>query len=411
MLQISDRLDYKNLFFCYVVAFPSIHVLLNNFLSCLISGMQGVVTVLLYFFLILIIIKILPLILQSIGIGDFIFYLAFILIFVLSMLYPKSNTVLYTTVAVDIFTNCLCFYFGIKILDINDKLIFYMRMFAYIMIVSIFTEVIFFNSTSMDGQYSQYNGYVCLNVTALLMLPLLYNRKITDIVGLIFCGIGVIIFGARGPLVLFVVAIAVALCIYVWQENRKKQLVMFFGIAGTVFALLLDEIMSFFRVYIENSSFSTRNIDMLLNDSMFTDTSRMQIYEYAWGYCREHVFIGCGVLNDRILIQNKFQFDSAIGSYPHNIFLELMMQFGWVLGIIVFLILIFYIISTWISITDNKEKILFAEILVVGGFPLLFSSSYLSYAMFYALIGFCSRIKDRRIKLVVNKELHIHQRT
>lgn len=85
---------------------------------------------------------------------------------------------------------------------------------------------------------------------------------------------------------------------------------------------------------------------------------------------------GHGIFGDRYFLD---------GTYAHNIFLEVWLDFGIILGTLVLLFLIVFITKTFLRSNDKKLFLLFFSL---GFMPLLVSGSYLISIMFSILIGF-----------------------
>ena len=145
---------------------------------------------------------------------------------------------------------------------------------------------------------------------------------------------------------------------------------------------------------------STRNFTQLAQGTFLSNTSgRDPIYDYAWNYIGDHWLWGTGVVNDRVWINNAVMMEtSAIGAYPHNIFIEWMMQFGLVAGVCICILFLLQAGKYAFGQYDKKFKTIFLIILATGCFPLFFSGSYISYPLFYAALGICRGYKRHRTK-------------
>ena len=74
-----------------------------------------------------------------------------------------------------------------------------------------------------------------------------------------------------------------------------------------------------------------------------------------------------------------------LGWYPHNIFLELWVQFGVVLGTLLILLLLGVILRAFIVPVEFDRRALILVFVGLGLMPLLFSASYLSWPPFFGL--------------------------
>ena len=135
--------------------------------------------------------------------------------------------------------------------------------------------------------------------------------------------------------------------------------------------------------------------------------------EYAFNYATNNVIRGTGLINDRILLYNSLSVDTnktVFGYYCHNIFLEKLMQFGLIPGILFCGAMIYVIIKQFIIRASDDDKGIMIILLTVGLLPLLVSYSYLSYQYYYLFIAFAVKRltygkKSRSSFTVSNKAL------
>ena len=143
-----------------------------------------------------------------------------------------------------------------------------------------------------------------------------------------------------------------------------------------MFAIFKSAILVFIGNMLTAFSIDSRNFSFLIGGNLLDSGSRVELYKDAI----KHVgVLGKGVLGDRVLLD----------IYPHNIFLELLIHFGYVLGFALCVALIIVIVK---SLFEKKRPELFFILLLLpcGFFKLLVTGSYLNQEpAFYALLGFC----------------------
>ena len=78
-----------------------------------------------------------------------------------------------------------------------------------------------------------------------------------------------------------------------------------------------------------------------------------------------------------------------LGTYPHNLFLELLLQYGWVIGLFLCVLLLVLLVKALLK--KNRPEFVFIVLLLpCGFFKLMVTGSYLNQEpAFYALLGFC----------------------
>ena len=150
-----------------------------------------------------------------------------------------------------------------------------------------------------------------------------------------------------------------------------------------------------------NMNMSTRTVSLMTDETVFDDDARARLNQVGIGRIQENPVIGTGMVNDRIYIRDALSAStSAHGWYPHNFFIEVLMQFGCVLG----LILLFYFFRLLFRTYKNSPSTDARAVLLIfiGAyfFPLMFSGSYLEWNGFYALMGICGAILVSRKQMV-----------
>lgn len=127
----------------------------------------------------------------------------------------------------------------------------------------------------------------------------------------------------------------------------------------------------------------SHSIELIASGSLFSDNIRMDLYGLLisavivnpWGY---------GVFADRILIPQSHLFWEI--TYAHNILIELCVDFGFFIGVFVFILLIVLIVrALWKC--DSDVKVMVLALFCVSFLKLLVSSSLWQEQMFYALLG------------------------
>ena len=107
---------------------------------------------------------------------------------------------------------------------------------------------------------------------------------------------------------------------------------------------------------------------------------RNNVFEYMGDYIKSNPF-GYGFLGDRVILAN------INASYPHNFFYEIVLQFGWIIGGLVSIYIVYKLIrhlvfSTGKSVFESPIDITFA----IGFVKLLMSGSYIWESLFAIMI-------------------------
>lgn len=209
------------------------------------------------------------------------------------------------------------------------------------------------------------------------------SYKKEDLILLILDLILILSGGRQSFLIVFVSCFALYLF-----DNRKKTKKMLILISIISVAVLMF-FMEFYTVLFQgmNHLFQTFGIEVdlleqLANNKLFDTSTRNIIYQYAIDSIRETGTKISGLFADRYYIR---QFARWI-AYPHNLFLELWMDFGTVLGTIIGLILVQKVLKhVFIGGEERRRLCIVLSILVF--FRLMVSNSFMIEGYFYILLG------------------------
>lgn len=388
-LRNKHKIEYDNLFFCLSIAFPSVVSLVCQTIRKFIGNTKSLDTLILYGIFAWVIVKVLPKIVRSVNKRDLVLFFFLALAFTFSGFSTIHDVSATRQVILEILRKCVLVYFGAKLVRYSANLNKYLRASAYIIAISVFAGTFVF-ATAKEG-YSQYDGYTLLDGLMFLFVPLISERKVFDFIAAGFMLVMTLLTGARGPMLIGAMLIVSG---FLLTEQKKKynfiRYVVPLALVGIV-AKYMREILLFISTLVGDSG-SMRTINALLNNELMESDGRVWIMSCAWEYIQNHYLIGCGVVNDRVIICRAINgTKSPVSYYPHNFFLEVGMQFGFILGLALACVFLLMIVKRFLRCGGIHEKLLLIALVFAGFAPLMLSGSYLSWSMFYALIGFCTR--------------------
>lgn len=179
--------------------------------------------------------------------------------------------------------------------------------------------------------------------------------------------------GSRGALML---AIAYWFFSLFWGNLSIAKMFMFFLFAMAYF-FFFDSLIILLASFFDYIGISSRTLRLLLNDELLSyDSGRNEIYQQTWNLINKNPLFGNGVWADR----------QYLGTYCHNVFLELFLDFGY-FGAGIILIAFFtkqFKIFKKIPINYKTMYLMMLGILT----PLLVSSSYLTSFNLGMFLGF-----------------------
>ena len=380
----KKKIEFENLFFCLSMMYSSVVYLFTQTVRKVFGSTKSLDTLLIYGLMMIVVIKVLPCILRSINKID-LFLIWFLTAgFCVSLIYPNSDLGMTIAVITEILTKCIVAYFGAKLVRVTPRLFIYMRLSSIIVLLHVLSDTYIFRAEEFAKGYSQFNGYLLLYAMGLLFVAWMSAGIKADYilvtVILVFC----LLMGARGPF-LFCALLSVYGLYY--RNKGSKHIII-----GTILLLFLCIGVSFFwkdiLVFLSSQlgdSASMRSINKLLEGEFLKDSLRMTHYSWSVEYIKEHIFWGCGLVNDRILINRAFpSLGEPIGCYPHNFFLEVGMQYGMVFGFVILILLAKKVFCQYYRYRNMTERILLISLIFMGFLPLMVSGSYLTWSAFYA---------------------------
>ena len=207
------------------------------------------------------------------------------------------------------------------------------------------------------------------------------------------------LLGSRGPVLCIVIFAAVVL----FMGKNIKRPVMFLIIAFV--ALLAIFIEDFLYIVLgwaydlaETFGLSTRVFDKYLSGDFAVSDTRIQIRNAVMHYLNENPIFGLGIYGDRRV---------AGGHYAHNILIEILGQYGYVLGSIALITIAVYVIRAYLFSRSSGDAVGVLVLMLLMGcnLKLMVSGSYLAEPFFFFLIGYCTA-QLRRKKEADRKEIH-----
>ncbi|MDJ0332960.1 O-antigen ligase family protein [Planococcus sp. S3-L1] len=198
----------------------------------------------------------------------------------------------------------------------------------------------------------------------ILALTFIRSKNFFDLLLLLFSSYTIFIYGSRGAI--FVVMI---LLIYLILFQTKKFSLIKFSFIG--FVILLVSFKNFFLEKLINwltlNDFNTYTVKRIVSNTIFESETRMQIYHSALDLIRVNPF-GYGLGADRYLLGGE-------GYFSHNIFIELILSYGVVFGLVISFFIIFVGLKMIFTVKDENWSGLFALFFLSGITMLMYSGS------------------------------------
>ena len=325
--------------------------------------------------------------------------LFFLFFFTLSILQPNVPSYL-LTIGLQLLMSCIIYLFFRALTDFKG-LIRLLRRMAPALTFSMFLLVVFF-ADKENTEYSQYTGYMVLPA-AVISVDALFDRfKFLHAANAPVALMLIFISGARGPLACILLFTAIKLILLLLTQKKWKAFIIWVGIISLPLMLFGYRLLFAVSQFIIDRGFSTRLLGFIAKNDVLDETGRDKIRNYVLSLIGQHPLTGVGLGQDRMMI-NRFLGDPislAIGDYPHNFFLELLVQYGIIVGSAVIFLFLRMIYLSFRRSPDSDSRNILLLFLAIGFFPLLFSGSYLTAPLLFAFLGFAASNMKKRTELL-----------
>lgn len=233
--------------------------------------------------------------------------------------------------------------------------------------------IAYLSGHSVFDSYNMSFSYGCL----LPMIALYYKKKPLSIAVSLILLLTVIAIGSRGAAIVFAVYILADAFI----SRSRSALLVIVAVLCTLF------ILPSFSSWLSNFGISSRTISLYSEGELLSyDAGRGEIYKAFSFDSVEHPLIGIGLYGDRYYTG---------GGYCHNVLLEICIDFGFVVGPLLMLFLLFCFAHLYFNVSMDKKRLLL-KYLCFGLMPLMASGSYLQSPYLSVLIGMSCLINNKR---------------
>ena len=385
--------DYCGLFFCLMLSIFSCRKFLQN--AAVFLGIPLFeYSVFLYYALVLFVFyKSLPEIRKRLNKLDAFLFLFLSLTFISSVLFYDSDPVLKADIFKRYFAVCCLSYFSARALELTEKNIKYMRLFAYLIMINELIQLFVFRLYPFRQNIAFFMlGKTMLSVFILLVLPIVRDTKASDCVAWVLIFFITTASGSRATFIIILATTAVA----VLYGSRSKRLIamLFFVYTGTTALFLACRekiIVTLYALYF-SLGFCCKFFVLSYQGNFINDygtEERRKIWHWCLDYISNHIFVGSGIVNERFLINDALALRvKASATYPHNFFLEICTQFGLISGLLILLVGVCVLIRSFAGSRLLLDRLFIIVLLMTSLGRLMLSGSYIQDNLFFAFMGF-----------------------
>ena len=258
-----------------------------------------------------------------------------------------------------------------------DLLCIWLDKFSLATVVLALMQYLISLRSNESPQYMVFS-YNLLFPAGYLSLRCMAKYRFYRLIGMIIGAGLILIAGCRGALVCYLIEILLFV-VFSGGIPKNRKMVVYTVMLLMIFFINFywNELISELIKILNSMGINSRTLTQLLNQTFFDDSGRSTIQETVIANIG---LLPKGLYYDRIV---------ANGSYTHNLFLEILLEYGYLLGGAIIAWLCFRMIKSVFSIKGDTAASVFMYSLVGSGFfKLMFSSSYLlNEPGFWLLIG------------------------
>lgn len=259
----------------------------------------------------------------------------------------------------------------------------------------------------VEGQYNLGFGYDVLFLFVIfIVLGKRNNKWYYCLSGIsLFC---IVVAGSRGPLL----GVGLILLLQLLDKIRKRRLferiilIVLFIVVMTIIFANFTTIMMGIAFFLQRIGISSRTIMKIISGEISDNSGRTRLYQISMDLIRTGGPFGNGIYADRVAISSLTTM--WIG-YCHQIALEILIDYGYILGSFFLLVMVRRIIK--ILFSEESEWRNLYIIFLISASQLILSGSYLFSSTFWGCfaIGVCwSERNDITLsKLLVRKRKYI----
>ena len=273
------------------------------------------------------------------------------------------------------------FILGLRIDPEEDvPLLYYMSLlniWLHFLYVLVFGE----DLSQEQSLYSGAMGRAYNLLPQLLMVTAVTFRKanLFNIVTLATGSVYLFSCGTRGAILCLFLFILISLLL---RTSGRQRLILYLLTAFAMVLVLMfyNGILLWMRSVARALGMSERIFNALQSESFFVSDSRTRLARQALEAIAARPVFGYGIAGDQAIM----------GNYSHNLLLELLVSFGLVQGILLFLYLMQLVLRSYFKAAGKWAKELVVLLFCGTIVKLFISSSYLLEPLFFMMLGVCT---------------------
>lgn len=224
--------------------------------------------------------------------------------------------------------------------------------------------------------YSMIGGYSLVFQLLIVFDRFLLNHKWYDLIMVIIDAFFIAVFGSRGP----ILCIGAMILLYLLFSHKlslvKKTLIIVAVVLGIVILYSnINNIVNSFVSLLRIAGFQSRSVRLLSQNLFNQDSGRSALYSYYIQMVSNRPVFGFGLAGGWL----------SAGEYPHHLFIEFLVSFGIVFGLIACVIVVALMFRAILSKDEIIQRL--SIILVSYCICLFLSDSFVLCPIFYMMVA------------------------
>lgn len=283
-------------------------------------------------------------------------------------------------------------------LEDPELLISIITKFSWIVPIYVLTYAFAPKDLSIGYAYNMTFSYNLLFPSAACFYSLYVNKKHLFLCILVdvFAIIGVVLYGSRGTILC--VGVSVIYIIFAnKKENSTKKYVGRLILAMISFFIIIEKdlIVSKLASLFPNS----RSLFILQNGNYLWDSNRDEYRQIANKYLHDNPFDFMGLAGDTFVYGKAFGETAELGRHSHNMFIELLVSYGVIIGGIICIYILYRVFRTLLIAKHKEEVMSLCSIFLVPMLPyIMISGSVCQSYQYWLLIGATFNLFTKKTK-------------
>lgn len=299
-------------------------------------------------------------------------------IFIINFIFFAQNRIYLKQIIFPLFfTGISSFIYSYSINDWEVLMDVMKKTSKIVFLVGSFISVLIFSGFSNVGSYSMSLSYYML-LPATVYINELFNK--ISLKNVFAAGVSlfvIVTLGSRGPILCLGVFIMLKLVKYLKRltYNKMPLYLSLFAMVGTGL-IFFKEILTFAFNFLMSIGIRSRSLLLFAEGGIYL-SGRDNLYSDVFEQILNNPIFGLGLMGDRFILGNR---------YVHNIFMEILINFGMLIGLL-FIVIITYLIIKSLFIKNAKKYNVIIIWLSLGFIHLMVSSTYLTDFKFWIFLG------------------------